>query len=1442
MTMTPDAKKALSTTIRGLRSRLLDDLHAAVEGAYRPSIRARDAGLSEASRVRRKRLEAWIDEQLRAEAETELAKTRESTWSDQELRERRALVLEDLRKKGASDRFRRDVEKQAAYTLLNRLVILRLMESAGLREPKVVTGGWDSRAYKDFRQLAPALVRGDESEGYAFLLQLVFEDLATDLPGLFGSAGVAELVPVPAATLRHLVEELDKEDLESCWGDDMTLGWVYQYWNDPEREALDDKLNAGGKVEPHEIASKTQMFTERYMVDWLLQNSLGPMWFAMCTRHGWTPEVEANGTLARLKARRAEWREKREAGEVELTALMPLQGDEERRWAYFVPQPIPDDAVEHAPDSLRELRILDPAVGSGHFLVVALDLLLALYREEARHRGEAGRPRWSDRAVIERILEHNLHGIDLDPRAVQIAAAALWLKAKQVSAEAQPAHLNLVASNLRLASLPDNDPALVELRREVERETGIPGALTDTVVHALRGADHLGSLLKIDVAVDEALRRHEAELGRLEPEQGGLWQGFGERRREPVSSVVAKASIVQRLEAFLARHTSGDDLGLRLRGEQLAAGVRFVRTMREAQYDVVVGNPPYQATTKMAEPEYLRAHYAKGKADLYAAFIQRGVEFATSGGTAALLTMRNWLFIKQYSALRRWVFERFDVRAVGDFAIGAFDEVPNDVLSVAVSVLRKRRPLLLPSMALQPTPSDDRSYDRERTPRKRAATLCQEGLYSFAVGDYEAIELWPLVFWWPRDLLERYLAAPKLGAIATVTAGAQASPRTRFLHFFWEFRPATVVAARRTDDLPPLEGRHWVPYIGGGQGRKWVEPLVDVIDWRSNGLTLKVWHEWKTGTVTKRVAGQDFYFAPGVSATAMGHTFQGRMQRFLGIPSEGNPAVYGDGRAAIVCNMNGSQPAYVLQCFNPGTAFEVGDVKRLPLFPIDSESAIWKALEAAFAEHESHREPSHEFQRPGPSPWHSAQDWAQAAVDRRNGTPLAVAEFQYDPEPPTDHLSYALGLALGRFGGNNIGVIDPRGSAALARALPAGILFLDGTLDTHDRRDSLGHRACEPLHDAWAEHGPHIDTRCGELRDYLRLDFFEGVHRKMYESRPIHWPLSSQRKTFVAWVTIHRWTADTLRILLADHLQPAFKRLDGELIDLRAAREGADRRAARDAERRYAKVQRWRDELASFIADVEQCAEKGPPPTHPDPKKCPPREIDARYVPDLDDGVMINSAALWPLLQPQWSGSGGNPKNWWKELANAKGRKDYDWSHLAMRYWPTRVDKKCRKDPSLGVAHGCFWKYHSDRAWTWELRLQDEIGPDFRIEEPPYRGDGGHEHHRAVYLQDHPERALQAVEKEVLRRRGRGSDKTDQAELRLLETGLWSTVPHLCWELETRIIEKQEAAFRLVAPDEEAARAAFVAAHPRESAARERLLKRLQPLDLFRAGEDNHAR
>jgi hypothetical protein len=619
--MTPEAKAKLSKTIRGLRELLLADLEDALRGDYSLGIPAEQAKLPAARAEKRRRLDAWVDEQVRALPE----------------KERKAKKLQDA----AVARFRGELVKQAAYTWLNRLVYLRLLEGMKLQPARLLTGGLGSSVYGDFRDLAQALVGhddGDDSDGYGFLLGLVFDELALDLPGLFGRSGLGELVPMRWSTLRQVIEALDAPELVSCWTDDMTLGWVYQYWNDPEREALDDKLSGGGKVAPHEIASKTQMFTERYMVDWLLQNSLGPMWLAMCQKHGWTAKVVADGTLARLEERRIAWRARRDAGEVELTESMPIEAGAEQRWAYYVEQPIPADAPALAPKSIRQLKLIDPAVGSGHFLVVAFDLLVALYREEAEHRGEVGQPQWSDQAIVESILANNLHGVDLDPRAVQIAAAALMLTAQRVSPEARPGRLNLVASKLRLASLPDDDPALVELRVKVQRETGIAADLTQALIHELAGADHLGSLLKIGHALDAALQADAEALSREAKEQGDLFKGglSPVAKREPISPREAKASLLQRLETFLAAHTSSADLGLRLRGEQLAVGVRFIRMMEEGTYDVVVGNPPYQGAGKDGGCAVHQGALRTGKRRLV-----RSVLAARIGADPKIWTLRN---------------------------------------------------------------------------------------------------------------------------------------------------------------------------------------------------------------------------------------------------------------------------------------------------------------------------------------------------------------------------------------------------------------------------------------------------------------------------------------------------------------------------------------------------------------------------------------------------------------------------------------------------------------------------------------------------------------------------------------------------------------------------------------------------------------------------------
>ena len=178
---------------------------------------------------------------------------------------------------------------------------------------------------------------------------------------------------------------------------------------------------------------------------------------------------------------------------------------------------------------------------------------------------------------------------------------------------------------------------------------------------------------------------------------------------------------------------------------------------------------------------------------------------------------------------------------------------------------------------------------------------------------------------------------------------------------------------------------------------------------------------------------------------------------------------------------------------------------------------------------------------------------------------------ELDPEPPTDHLSYALGVALGRFSPTGAGILDPS-TDDVSGALPAGLLFLSSIPGS----TTLEHPACDLLRQNWATHGASTGKK--KLLDWLRTDFLK-LHLSMYENKPIHWPLSSQKKSFVAWVNIHRMNADTLPTLLADHVLPERTRLDGLLQDIEEARQSSDTKQRNKAEREYVKLNKWAEEL-----------------------------------------------------------------------------------------------------------------------------------------------------------------------------------------------------------------------------------------------------------------------
>ena len=393
---------------------------------------------------------------------------------------------------------------------------------------------------------------------------------------------------------------------------------------------------------------------------------------------------------------------------------MPVESGLEDRWKYFVPQPIPDDAVESAPDSIARAAPARPRMRlgplSGHRLRLPLRPLPGRSpppRRAGDHFGDA------QAAIARSILENNLFGIDIDARCIQIAAAALYLKGKRRSArDLHLGRLNLVAPDLPLARLPEDDPALVEFRTAVTEETGIRVEFVDELLDALKEAYHLGSLLKVEDVIGEAMRDWDARA--LDREQ----QGASDAGSSPMTRRTVRGLLLDRLQQFLARHTG------RRRSRPATCTASSSppafgswRCWSTPTYDVVVANPPYSGTSNLAVSDYVKKEYKRGKADLYAAFLERGLQLVRKGGVSAMVTMRGWMFIKQYEKLRKHLAKAYDIRAIGDLDTGAFEEISGHVVSSILTAIWNEPAADAPNVA---TNAGDRRV-RSRTQARRTA-------------------------------------------------------------------------------------------------------------------------------------------------------------------------------------------------------------------------------------------------------------------------------------------------------------------------------------------------------------------------------------------------------------------------------------------------------------------------------------------------------------------------------------------------------------------------------------------------------------------------------------------------------------------------------------------------------------------------------------------------
>lgn len=558
------------------------------------------------------------------------------------------------------------VKRESAFTILNRFVALRLAESRGLVR-ECVSKGVSSSGVKELTDLAPGLKEVFPDSGYRLVLESIMDELSLELKGLFERRSPNGLLwPGPQA-LKELLEILNSESLSNFWEQDETIGWVYQYFNSTEeRKAMRDASQAPRNS--RELAIRNQFFTPRYVVEFLTDNTLGRTWHEM--RKGNTILAKECRYLAR-RTGEVFLRQGEKAPTEKVNTTEPSQKE-------LLEQPV---YIEHRPQKdPRDLRVLDPACGSGHFLLYAFDLLVRIYEEawndpESPKSESTGQSLQEDfetlddlrREAPKLIIEHNLHGIDIDPRAVQIAALALWLRAQKTWK-----HLNLKAgarphiakSNIVTA---EPMPGEGDLRREFtsELKPRVLGQIVDGVFEQMKLAGEAGSLLRIEKEIIDAVAAAQKQW-RDSPNQERqlLFPGLADppskqlELRFDVKGITndrfweqAEDRILGALKDYAEKAENSGAIRRRLFAEDASRGFAFIDLCRK-RYDVALMNPPFGLAPRQVFDIHKKI-YTDSHVELYAQMVTRGLELLDCGGSLGAISSRSFMTISRLRQYRR---------------------------------------------------------------------------------------------------------------------------------------------------------------------------------------------------------------------------------------------------------------------------------------------------------------------------------------------------------------------------------------------------------------------------------------------------------------------------------------------------------------------------------------------------------------------------------------------------------------------------------------------------------------------------------------------------------------------------------------------------------------------------------------------------------------------
>ena len=1139
-----------------------------------------------------------------------------------------------------------ELVEESAYTWFNRLTALAFMEANeyidekmifnnGIKnEPGIIDNYYDfeffknldSELQKKLHDLRDENTANSIEKLYSILVEEKCEELSAIMPFIFKKKGTYSDILFPTGLLLEnsllirIREEIGKEAPIEL------IGWLYQFYNSEKKDQVFEALKKNTKITKENIPAATQLFTPDWIVKYMVENSLGKL------------ALESTGINESLKT----------------------------NWKYYIESEL-DESSEKI--KIEDVKILDPAMGSGHILVYAFDLLFEIYENLG----------WSTKDSVLSILKNNLYGLEIDERAGQLASFALMMKAREKFSRLFSVLKREEAFKLNTLIIEESNNLSEKIRNKV-KDNNLNNL--SKIIEKFEDAKEYGSILKLETIDKETLEKEFNLLKEsLDNEQGTLI--FNEDELD-----INIEEDLELIESLIVQHIALTN-----------------------KYEAVVTNPPYMGgkgfSTKLKA--YVEKNYKDSKTDLFAVFIERCNEFTKKNCYTSMITMQSWMFLSSFETLRKNIIDKTEIKSLNHLGTRAFSEIGGEVVSTVAWVSKKK------------SPEKDETYlrlvDYNKAELKEEEFFNKANYFQAKQKDFEKIPGSPIAYWVSDKVREIFEKNQKLGEVGEAKQGLATADNNRFLRL-WNEVNYNKIGYNMSNSQEALESKKkWFPCNKGGSFRKWYGNQEIIVNWENDGFELKDFknsvirnpsYYFKEALTWSTISSSDcsFRYSP------IGNIFETKGSNYFVKDYKNFYYLFGLLNTKIV--------NYLLKIISPTLDYHEGPMSNLPVILEDSSiklgiinNLVIKNLNISKEEWDS-RETSWDFEKLSLidgsidlkaafenycSHWrdnfvqlhkneeelnrlfieiYDLQDEMDEKVSFDDITILkkeakiveidnskarefsseserylydrgVCLEFNKD-ELVKQFLSYAIGCIMGRYSTDKPGLIIANSDDILELSENKFIVKgIDGEIrqeieskflpdefgiipitDEKDFSNDIVEKVKEFIKFVYGEENlkdnlnfiaealGNKDNKPAEevIRAYFLKDFYSD-HLQRYQKRPIYWLMNSGKKNaFSCLFYMHRYEPLTVARVRADYLIPYQEMLENKrkFIERQLSDDDISAKEKKNIEKQLKELDTSLKELREYANEVKHIAEQ-------------------KISLDLDDGVNVNYERLGAILK-----------------------------------------------------------------------------------------------------------------------------------------------------------------------------------------------------------------